>query len=325
MSTDPRQALYVSDLDGTLLRSDGTLSPYSVRTLNRLIGDGLRFTVASARGCGPIRSALKGLRLSLPVINQNGAFVSDLASGRHLAIQALRPAIARDLWSLLNDAGCRPFLMTYDGAFDRLYYNDAILHNDGMRRFLHDRQRVADPRLASLDHLSHGLEDQVVCLTAIDTLPRVRHLEREMRRRHGGSIDLHCHREYDPHWYILAVHDARATKDQGVVSIQRVQNLLDCRTVVFGDQVNDIGMFRTADEAYAVAGAAPELAEHATAIIGSNDDDAVARWLEMQWRSKRYANRNRPEVDTTDHAPGPPHRRRDDPQRIDPSRQGDES
>ena len=214
MSTDPRLALYVSDLDGTLLRSDGSLSPYSVRTLNRLIGEGLRFTVASARGCGPIRSALAGLRLTLPVINQNGAFISDLASGRHLAIQALPPAIAHDLWSLLDAAGCRPFLMTFDGSFDRLYYNDAILRNDGMRRFLHDRQRVRDPRLAPLDHLA------------------------------------------------------------------------DCRVVVFGDQVNDIDMFRMADEAYAVAGATRELAAHATAIIGANDDDAVARWLEQRWQSR---------------------------------------
>lgn len=324
MTADPRQTLYVSDLDGTLLRSDGTLSPYSVRTLNRLIGEGLRFTVASARGCGPIRSALHGLRLSLPVINQNGAFVSDLASGRHLATRALPPAIARDLWSLLDDAGCRPFLMTFDGAFDRLYYDDAVLCNDGMRRFLHDRQRVADPRLASIDHLARGLEDEVVCLTTIDTLPRVRHVEREMRRRHGGSIDIHCHKEFDPHWYVLAVHDARATKDRGIVGVKHLRNLGDCRLVVFGDQVNDIGMFRMADEACAVAGAAPELVGHATAIIGSNDDDAVARWLETQWRSKLYANRNRREIDTTDHAPGPPHRRRDDPHRFDPSRRGDE-
>ena len=55
--------------------------------------------------------------------------------------------------------------------------------------------------------------------------------------------------------------------------------------MVFGDQVNDIGMFRMADEAYAVAGAAPELARHATAIIGSNDEDAVARWLAHRWEA----------------------------------------
>ena len=39
-----------------------------------------------------------------------------------------------------------------------------------------------------------------------------------------------------------------------------------------------------ADEAYAVAGAVPSLVQHATAVIGSNDDDAVARRLDARWR-----------------------------------------
>ena len=186
-------------MDGTLLRADGSLSAYSLRTLNRLIDEGMRFTVASARGCGPIRLALDGLRLALPVINQNGAFVSDADSGRHLAIHALPPHTAQDLWSLLDHAGCSPFLMTFDGAVDRLYFNDAILRNDGMRRFLHDRKRNRDPRLAHLDHLHDGLEDQVVCLTTFDSFPRIRQLEQAIRLRYGGSVTLHSHEEHG-HW-----------------------------------------------------------------------------------------------------------------------------
>ena len=45
-------------------------------------------------------------------------------------------------------------------------------------------------------------------------------------------------------------------------------------------------MFRLADEAYAVAGAASELPEHATAIIGSNDDDPLASWLTNRWETR---------------------------------------
>ena len=63
------------------------------------------------------------------------------------------------------------------------------------------------------------------------------------------------------------------------ICIKHVQDLADCRVVVFGDQVNDVGMFRMADEPYTVTGAVPELAEHA---IGSNDDDAVALWLKAR-------------------------------------------
>ena len=43
------KTLYVSDLDKTLMRSDKTLSPYTVSTLNRLIRDGVLFTYATAR------------------------------------------------------------------------------------------------------------------------------------------------------------------------------------------------------------------------------------------------------------------------------------
>ena len=49
--------------------------------------------------------------------------------------------------------------------------------------------------------------------------------------------------------------------------------------VVFGDSVNDIPMFKAADEAYAVANAIDELKAAATAVIGSNEEDAVAAFL----------------------------------------------
>ena len=51
------------------------------------------------------------------------------------------------------------------------------------------------------------------------------------------------------------------------------------RFVVFGDGINDIPMFEIADEAYAVSNALPELKEHATGIIGCNEEDAVANYL----------------------------------------------
>ncbi len=52
------------------------------------------------------------------------------------------------------------------------------------------------------------------------------------------------------------------------------------RIVVFGDDVNDISMFDVADESYAVRGAIQELQLRATATIGANSDEAVARWLD---------------------------------------------
>ena len=50
------KTLFVSDLDGTLMRSDKTLSEKTVQTLNRLIENGVLFTYATARS---IQSAME--------------------------------------------------------------------------------------------------------------------------------------------------------------------------------------------------------------------------------------------------------------------------
>ena len=61
---------------------------------------------------------------------------------------------------------------------------------------------------------------------------------------------------------------------------RRLKALLGCtRLVAFGDGLNDLELFRLADECYAVANAAPQLKALATAVIASNEDDGVARWL----------------------------------------------
>ena len=42
-------ALYLSDLDGTLLRSDQTLSAYTCAVIDRLVSAGVHFSYATAR------------------------------------------------------------------------------------------------------------------------------------------------------------------------------------------------------------------------------------------------------------------------------------
>ena len=275
--------LYVSDVDHTLLDSAGTLSGYSRTTLNRLLGQGLRFTVASARSCASLRSLLAGLELSLPVIEFNGAFVSDLASGRHHLVHALAPALAADLWTLLQDSGHVPFVSTFDGNADRLYYDR--VRNAGMDWYLEDRRRHRDPRLCRLANLREGLRDQVVCLTVIGRRCRLLALQRTIDRRHEDAVRSYCfENQYSPGWHWLTLLDRHATKEQGVAALRQLRpELQGCRLVAFGDGGNDIGLLQAADVGLAVANAEPELKRQASAVIGANDDDAVARYLADHW------------------------------------------
>ena len=73
------KTLYVSDLDGTLLRSDISLSKYTCETINALAARGMLFSYATARSYSTASKVTKGLDAKIPLIVYNGAFVIDNA------------------------------------------------------------------------------------------------------------------------------------------------------------------------------------------------------------------------------------------------------
>jgi len=137
-------SLYLSDLDGTLLRNDATLSAFSEAALREMLAAGLLFTVASARSVISMQGILRGLPLRLPVIEFNGAFLSDLATGRHETVNALSPSIAEDVYAQVLRHHLVPFVSSFDGTEDRVHY--AAATNAGMHWYLEDRRRHRDRR-----------------------------------------------------------------------------------------------------------------------------------------------------------------------------------
>lgn len=69
--------LYVTDLDGTLMRTDKTLSRYTLETVNRLIDEGMLITYATARLFQSAYEITKDIYFNLPVITRNGTVFAD--------------------------------------------------------------------------------------------------------------------------------------------------------------------------------------------------------------------------------------------------------
>ncbi len=272
--------LYVSDLDGTLLQNDAVLSAFTEATLRGLLADGLMFTVASARSVVSMQTMLRGLSLSLPVIEFNGAFLSDLATGRHEMINALDPGVVNDIYAQMLRHGLPPLVSSFDGTDDRVHHG-AVL-NAGMLWYLDDRRNHHDRRWrGAADDLSACLRETVVCLTVIAEEPALADLRAEIMVSHGASVEMHLfENQYSPGWHWLTVHDRRATKDQAIRTLVERYSLAGREIVVFGDQVNDLKMFKIADRAVAVGNAAEAVKHQADAVIGANDTDSVAKFLQ---------------------------------------------
>lgn len=75
------KTLYVSDLDGTLLRSDERTSDYTNHVINQVTAKGMLFSYATARSWITARKVTKGIDAKIPLITYNGAFIVDNVSG----------------------------------------------------------------------------------------------------------------------------------------------------------------------------------------------------------------------------------------------------
>ena len=275
---DKSRILYVSDLDGTLMRNDETISAYTERTLNELIEEGLAFTYATARSVESARTITGSLRLKLPVVTRNGTVLADNSTGRHLEKALFTEEEVRLLKELL------PELPEY--GFVSCFIGDEMIktyipgkHTPGMEKYL--RKNEHDTRLRPAADPGSMFIGQPGYVTLIDDREKIAPIYERVRNYPGWE----CLFQKDTYWdeYWLEICPQNCTKARAVLKLKETFGFE--KLVVFGDSVNDLSMFRSADESYAVANAIDELKEAATAVIGSNEEDAVADFLKAGFGS----------------------------------------
>ncbi|QIR35927.1 HAD-IIB family hydrolase [Tolypothrix sp. PCC 7910] len=277
--------IYISDLDGTLLTNNAVLSDYSKHKLQELLQDGLMFTVASARSVVFMGVVLRGLKLPLPIVEFNGAFISDLESGRHEIINSIETEIIEDIYQLICSFKCVPFISSFNGSEDCCYYQQII--NEGMQWYINDRLLHQDERLRAIANFTDAFCDQIVCITIINHKEIISELEIAIHERYGDRIQTyHYENSYNPGWYWLTIYSHKATKAQAILTLQAAYGLKNSKLTVFGDHNNDIEMFQIADCAIAVANATVELQRHATHVIDSNQADSVVRYIHQDWTQR---------------------------------------
>lgn len=265
------KTLYVSDLDGTLLRSDERTSEYTGRVINELTAQGALFSYATARSFVTAKKVTKGIQANIPLIVYNGAFVIDNVTEKILLANYFDASVQPLLADLFAHQ-VYPIVYAHISGVEKFSFVPELC-TQGMRQFLDSRKGdIRTNVVASLDVLTAG---DIFYITCIDEPEKLAPLYEKYRERY------HCVYQQDIYtnaqWLEIMPQDTSKSN-----AIRRLKALLDCdRLVVFGDGRNDIDMFELADESYAVDNAHEDLKRHATAIIPSNDEDGVARWLEQ--------------------------------------------
>ncbi len=277
---DPRNLLYISDLDGTLLSSSGSISTDSIQRLNRLIDCGLKFTIATARNYDSAHPILKGLNLKIPAILFNGVYLTEFKTGQNVFLaDFITQEVVKDMLKMVTPRGLHPFIYSYvaNGEKHRVSYRKAT--NPGAETYLASLE--GDKRLRKVDDFSFTEDERVSGFLLINKKKALNSTFQELKKKFPDEISLYFAEDVSRKgYYWLQAYHREANKAHMIKILAQYLRLPLKNVVVFGDYMNDLGMFQIAGRAIAMSNAIPEVKRAAHEIIGSNDNGAVIEYLE---------------------------------------------
>lgn len=272
------KTLFISDLDGTLLDSSAKITPFTAKIINHLIDEGLFFTYATARSFHTATKVTSDINFKYPAVHHNGIIIQNPETGEYLDKCIFDGNKIKQVIKKFQDNKLYPLVYSFIDGRERVSWISGE-ETDSIKWYLKTRQN--DKRLRPVQNYSEFIGDIYEVTFIANT--------REELEQILHALDLDSHFAYHlqedtykddagniTYWLELLRFDAQ--KDTGV---QKVQKLVGADKIIcFGDNINDISMFNISDESYAVENALPEVKKIATAVIGSNDNDGIAKWLD---------------------------------------------
>ena len=265
--------LYVTDLDGTLLKNDASISPFSVNTLNSLIEKGVMFTYATARSFSSALPLVRKLNINCPAVTFNGVFVINPQTGEHIIENTFTKKALKSACDFISENNFAPLVYSYIDGAERVSYLKS--KTDSVINYLNARK--GDKRLHAAESYKELFEGNIFYLTVLNA-KNTKELDSFFTEENGFAHNCQSDTYDDTVWY--EIYDKKAGKAAAVLQIKELLNA--DKLVCFGDNNNDISMLKAADLGAAVVNSSEKLKKSADIIIGENENDAVARFIEQR-------------------------------------------
>ncbi|MEC0257362.1 HAD family hydrolase [Paenibacillus lautus] len=280
-----KKRAYITDLDGTLLRSDQTLSPYTRVVISNALEQDVVVTFATARGNISAQSVVSDIPWKYPVILYNGALIYDGVNQTVVNGYWLERDISNEIIDVGRKHGITPFYFSLD-----MDQRERVLHEtlrrEGEMSFYDSRPR--DPRFLEVKNLNCPPDYRTLALTYIGLHEELEPIRQEVTALYGDVIHAHMMPDYYiRNHYFLEFSHAKANKRDGLRLWSAHMGIDLENTVVFGDHINDVGLFEAGGTRIAVRNAHERILQLADHIIDSNELDGVAHYIERQMELSR--------------------------------------
>ena len=254
--------LVASDIDGTLIRTDGTLSP---RTLDVIDALPVPFVLVTGRPVRWLQQLYDQMPEPVAAVCANGAIVYDPHADEILRADPLSVDLLLDVSKRLRDA-------VPDIAL-------AVEVDDGRRFFYEEAWPLRwSGETSSVRVLA--TPEELTSAPAVKLLARSASHDPaafyELVSRTLGGVAESTHSSSGA---LVEISAAGVTKAAGLAWICERDGIDASEVVAFGDMPNDLPMLAWAGRAVAMGNAHPAVREVADEVTLTNDEDGVAHYL----------------------------------------------
>lgn len=260
--------LLATDLDGTLLSSDKSISKANKAAIERFVAGGGRFTIATGRTEDTCCFAADELPINAPIILYNGAVIYDREAKTFLFLRRMDAAVLRPLIQLLIQDDPELCVQVFCGG----------------PLFLVNPSGVMDPHVAS--------EGQPYQKRALDETPgewikvlfwapdgKLEGLEKKVLAwRAGMACEGFEVMASSP--YYLEILPRGCSKGDCLTRLAKALDILPQHIAAIGDHLNDREMLEVAGMSVAPQNARDEVKAVAKYLVADNDHNAVAQLVE---------------------------------------------
>lgn len=251
------------DMDDTLLRSDRSISDYTVRVLRRCRERGIHVIPASGRLMAAMQPYVDRIGCASAVIGGNGSEIYR-ADAQLLHSCRLSAVDAQAVIRFAREHHC----------YVHIFQGDVFCYD------LPGDQADMYTRLSGLrgmqvpDLLTFATQPTPKALL-IGEPERIAQLQPLAQQTLGSHVTAVCSKPY-----LLEIFPSEAGKGQALRWLSGHLGFSLDKLVCFGDSMNDLTMLETAGHPVLVANARPELKALFPTHCPANDDDGVARYLD---------------------------------------------
>ncbi len=267
-------SLVVSDVDGTLVTKDKTLTDRAIAAVRRLRDAGIGFTITSSRPAIGMRFLIEPLGITLPVGPFNGSSIVD--PQLNPIEQHLIPASAAERsLDILNEFGVDIWLFTNDTWFTRNGDGEYVAHEQRTIR--------TDPTIVRDFKPYASIACKIVGASSDAAL--LQRCEAAVQKALGTQATA-----VRSQTYYLDVTPPGCDKGTFVRSMAQRQGIPTDAVATIGDMQNDLAMFRTSGFSIAMGNATDDVKKQATQVTTSNEDEGFAGAIEMILKNNAAGN-----------------------------------